>query len=53
MKQSSNIPPVILADIILTLVKGKSKSNFKNLLDKDTYNNKVKILNTNFIKMCI
>lgn len=37
MKQSPNIPPVILTDVILTLVKGKSKFYFKKLLDKNTY----------------
>lgn len=34
------MPPVILADSILTLVKGRSKSYLKKLLDKDTYSNK-------------
>lgn len=50
MKQSPCIPPVILADIVLTLVKGKSESYFKKLLDKDIYSNKVQTLNMNFIK---
>lgn len=48
MKQGPNITPVILADIILTLVRGKSKSNFKKLLDKDTYSNKEISANTKY-----
>jgi len=30
----------MLADIVIILVKGKSKSYFKKLLDKDIYSNK-------------
>lgn len=53
MKQSPSITPVILAGIILTPVKGKSKCYFKKLLDKDTYSNKRSVQTLNFTKMSI
>lgn len=40
MKQSLNIAALMLADIVITFVKGKGKLYFKKLLDKVIYSNK-------------
>lgn len=40
IEENPNIASVMLADVVIALVKGKSKSYFRKLLDKDIYSSR-------------